>query len=315
MAFAILMICSKGSYLRQAAFAALVPMLAGCAEGPRLGSLFGEAPHGPKLAAATLPSYAPGDKFRFDDGSVETVVSVGAGAIEWRSNRQYVFSALPNPVMPLLGWETRTRKSKLDNVTAPRDALWPLRVGNETSFTYQSMVQSKESGAVNRYAQYWRCSVPDTETVSVPAGTFDTFRIECIRTGLPGSVYGKRVWFYAPSVGHSVKTVDKYYYAKSDHGRSLVSVERPAEALSDRDRVALDAAEQKALSTKPSGEPQVWQPAGGDMVAQITPVRTYKTKKGYYCRQYRLEVRVSDHVTPQSRTACRMKDGVWRQLN
>ena len=74
--------------------------------------------------------------------------------------------------------------------------LWPLEVGKEVSFVW---TEGSES---------WRFShkVARRETVTIPAGTFDTFVIEISETGLNGNSHRSvnRSW-YAPKVGYAVK--------------------------------------------------------------------------------------------------------------
>ena len=82
----------------------------------------------------------------------------------------------------------------------------------------------------------------------------------------------------------------------------------PAEALA-RDTV------QEALETARSRTSLSWVYAEDGSKGEITPLRTYRSTTGYYCREY-MEIVVSadDGRTSRQRTACRNADGLWKPL-
>jgi clan AA aspartic protease (TIGR02281 family) len=75
------------------------------------------------------------------------------------------------------------------------DKLWPLTIGKQQAFSVSM------SGAYLTY----RFTVLRTETVVIPAGTFDVFVIEQEETGT-GSQWAKRFFWYAPDTGLIVKS-------------------------------------------------------------------------------------------------------------
>ncbi len=171
---------------------------------------------GPKLAPAPLPRYAVGQSFAFDDGRRETVLRVRGEFPTWRKNRYSTAVAYRNFLLPSLSWESRTRKSR-SRITAPARMLWPLRVGNDQRFEVTQIVEAKGDArprggkARSAFKHSWRCVVERTERLTVPAGTFDTYRISCFRYR-PGTTVWRqtRIYHYAPRVGHFISRRDIY---------------------------------------------------------------------------------------------------------
>ena len=58
-----------------------------------------------------------------------------------------------------------------------KSELFPLKVGNSAKFSVQG--KSKRAGKVSTWATTRRCKVKGTANVTVPAGRFDTYRIDC----------------------------------------------------------------------------------------------------------------------------------------
>ncbi len=77
-------------------------------------------------------------------------------------------------------------------------SLWPLKVGNQTR---QTVVSTGRDGKT--YTTDLTMRVAAYQKVTVPAGTFDTFRVEEIKANDPAP----RSHWWAPSIGRSVKEV------------------------------------------------------------------------------------------------------------
>lgn len=82
--------------------------------------------------------------------------------------------------------------------------LWPLRIGGEEKFAAVFPFAST-SGYVNTLERY---SVLRRETITVPAGVFDTVLVEWEEfSRTDGGIYdGKRLFWYAPALGLTVKS-------------------------------------------------------------------------------------------------------------
>jgi surface antigen len=87
-------------------------------------------------------------------------------------------------------------------------------------------------------------------------------------------------------------------------------------AIGDR----LDAADQqraqvaatRALETAPSGQSVAWRNPDTGNTGAVTPVRTYQTSTGQYCREYTQTITVGGERHQSYGTACREPDGSWR---
>jgi|GEM_PF-142751 len=68
----------------------------------------------------------------------------------------------------------------------------------------------------------------------------------------------------------------------------------------------------RALETRPTGEAVSWQNPDTGYQYQFTPVRTYKTPEGQYCREFTTQVTIGGEIKDAYGTACRMPDGSWK---
>ena len=79
-----------------------------------------------------------------------------------------------------------------------------MRVGSKASWTAQS--QYSENGKqVSQSSSRKTCVVTGEERISVPAGVFDTFVIDC---QTPAEKMSRQEW-YAPSIATVVRSVEK----------------------------------------------------------------------------------------------------------
>ena len=72
---------------------------------------------------------------------------------------------------------------------------------------------------------------------------------------------------------------------------------------------------QEALETARSRTSLFWVHAEDGSKGEITPLRTYRSTTGYYCREYMEIVETStDGRASRQRTACRDDDGLWKPI-
>lgn len=87
-------------------------------------------------------------------------------------------------------------------------------------------------------------------------------------------------------------------------------------AVGDRmdaaDRREAQAAAHRALETAPSGATTQWKNPDSGHYGSVTPVRTYQTDSGQYCREYRQTVMIGGEKQEAYGTACRQSDGTWK---
>ncbi len=79
-------------------------------------------------------------------------------------------------------------------------------------------------------------------------------------------------------------------------------------------KLAAEAA-QKALETAPTGRPVAWQNPDNGHSGTVTPVKTYQTGSGSYCREYQQTVIIDGREENAYGTACRQPDGSWKVVN
>jgi len=153
------------------------------------------------MAPASLPQYKVGDKFVFKVAIVEDrqeVVAVTETTVIIKSSmfgNLTQYKDFGNPESWTGGF-TQAYTTRPDRVVS---GLFPLKVGNRVagsgSFTYNS---------TGTYAR--TCTVEDQVRVTVPAGSFDAYQIECkMKYTYPSGIDFQidRIW-YAPEINHWV---------------------------------------------------------------------------------------------------------------
>ena len=166
--------------------------------------IIGLSDNQPRLPAAELPDLRAGDFFTFDDDITHTVSSVGEDRIYWHIGNTFKYETSRSIVFPWLKWSTETTswETVVENDIGD---LWPLTVGNSERYTLRNRLKS-ETGD-QEYTETYDCWIPGTETVTVPAGTFDTFVVACHRF-IEGAYFMTSIWYYAPKAGNVVKKMD-----------------------------------------------------------------------------------------------------------
>lgn len=68
---------------------------------------------------------------------------------------------------------------------------------------------------------------------------------------------------------------------------------------------------QRALERRPSGETEFWR-ITGVAAGRVTPLRTWRSKSGHWCREYEERIELADGRTQATRAIrCRTADGRW----
>ena len=83
-------------------------------------------------------------------------------------------------------------------------------------------------------------------------------------------------------------------------------------AVDEIDRARALDARQAALERNLSGRSLRWENRARGVAGTVTPIRTYRTRDGIYCREFLETVRREAADSRVQRTACRDQDGVWR---
>jgi len=169
--------------------------------------------------------YMVGDSFTFDNPVLTwTVVSVEGETVYWRSDKGDEQVTGHDPLLPALGWKNPGSGGGRRVITDIKGALFPLT--NPGNMTFTSKVENwtiKDGQATppQKWEYNWSCSVAGQETVEVPAGKFDTYKVVCGRYK-PTELE----FFYSPKIGHYVVMRIDDPASESTITRNLVSFRR-----------------------------------------------------------------------------------------
>ena len=190
--------------------------LISCSSGPET------RPVTTQLGPAFQPTYNVGDRFVWETSEgqrTDEVVSIREGSPVWRSSNGSKWISSANIVLPASSWSSPGKEEGFGNgeqsATEIRGAMFPLKVGNEMSMRVQGKSDSWPDGWDHRR----NCEAKSQENITVPAGTFDTYKIVCV------SGKRTRTFFFAPELGHIVY-YNNYHSEKGGDPKSLVSFEQ-----------------------------------------------------------------------------------------
>jgi len=68
----------------------------------------------------------------------------------------------------------------------------------------------------------------------------------------------------------------------------------------------------RSLEAAPSGTTATWVNPDNGIQGTVTPVRTYQTPQGVYCREFEQTIIIGGQPQRGVGTACRQPDGSWR---
>ncbi len=264
------------------------------------------------LAGKALPLYAEGDTFIYSDGRTETVTGIDGDRVQWQSNDGTVITAHRDFVLPAIRRETDLLSERTTADVGP-GALWPLKAGQQISFSAKTKVTHKASpnSRSSEFTAQWNCLVEPPQTVSVAAGTFDALRVAC-RNSTPSSQGpSERVWYYAPRIRHYVRREERFESPISMSRVDLVAVQPEGKSWPPAARAGLGWALQQALETKTEKQSIEWRSSGVDAEVTIRPTAALSTGDSPYCRTFEQTVR---HVRGQRiypGKACRNSSGQW----
>lgn len=131
-----------------------------------------------EMPPAPPPTYQPGDTYTYSrngQSEIREVLSVRGDQVRWRSGGvEWVEQTAV--VTPPLAWTSDPTVGKgQQEIIGDPYSLFPLRVGKTTTFEAHGKSEKVPGGWTRQYG----CAVEGSDTVTVPAGSFETFRIEC----------------------------------------------------------------------------------------------------------------------------------------
>src|SRR5262245_36899077 len=162
----------KSSNIAGRAVYFLALTLAGCASGPNTAPVTAELP------PAELGVYPAGTTWQGidkDGGKVTTtLVATDGKVLQLESSSGCKWSENAGVFTPSLTWTDCGGDSGTQTIEATSGNIWPLKVGNTQSWTLSGEDSAGDSWSTTRH-----CVVKSTERVTVPAGSFDAYRVEC----------------------------------------------------------------------------------------------------------------------------------------
>jgi surface antigen len=71
----------------------------------------------------------------------------------------------------------------------------------------------------------------------------------------------------------------------------------------------------QTLEHAPDGQPIRWNSAAENTEYQVTPLNTYQSADGRYCRKYRTNATIAGSTQEVYGTSCRQSDGSWKLVS
>ncbi len=86
-------------------------------------------------------------------------------------------------------------------------------------------------------------------------------------------------------------------------------------SLDRADRLAMQQTYNSALETGRTNQTSTWRNPDSGHSGTVTPIKTYQTSGGQYCREYQQTVNIGGRTEKAYGTACRQPDGSWKVVN
>ena len=202
-------------------------ILAACAAPPRVPGIYQpENDVSLRLGPSPLPEYRRGDVFRFSGGRVERVTAVKGEDVYWQRENGRELVRHRSFMLPTLAWETGKRRGAQRLLDSPGD-MWPLAIGKLGSFRVERNLTDKATGEVRRSRRKFECQIETAESITVEAGSFDTYRVSCRRYNSRGSrLRETQTWHYSPRIGHYVRRETQNHSSGARRVIELASYEK-----------------------------------------------------------------------------------------
>ena len=286
--------------------AILLPALAAC------GILSRQAAAPAVFPPAPLPMYSAGDSYAFDDGTVDAVVSATNDAVRWRNASGARFVTTRDVMLPPLAWADATEHGSR-KYQAPQP-LFPLSPGGAATVSALVTQQPNRGGRQGRVEENWQCQVGGAQRLRIAAGSFDTVRVDCAMTEMPGGRFERRSFFYAPAIGYYVRRIDRIGDGppRSADLKSYTTGDPP---LPDSAMELRVAGIQHALESVPSGTMVTWEDPATQASGSVEPLGTMPGHDGNQCRDFHEQIAVFGRSYGLAGEACRQSAGDWQVLN
>lgn len=179
------------------------------------------APAADTLAAGRLAPLQAGTTFTFRQRDGEEVssrvIAVEGERVTWQSDNGWTWT---NKAFywPVERWQSASVGGS-QQISGDHTALLPLLIGERAAYRYEGRRQDGRAG----WSGQGRCDVTAAERITVPAGTFDTYKVVCEQGEDLREPYHVRTWWYAPAVGHYVAALRQTRDGRVNELEELVS--------------------------------------------------------------------------------------------
>jgi peptidoglycan hydrolase-like protein with peptidoglycan-binding domain len=266
----------------------------------------------PRVVRVPLPSYSRGTDFVYKNGEVDRVESVKRGVVKWRRSDGVYVMASRNFLLPRKYWETKTKRGKAV-LTSGDKSIWPNQKNEKKSFvTVKTVIDRADESDMQSVEESWSCVNEGRNRLTVAAGVFDTVRFVCTRAESDEHKSARRVWHYAPEIGHYVRLDEFSRDQPTARRRELVAIRPGALKWPPVARAALEQRLIAALNKTPVGGSAKWDSSGISTDVTVEMVSEYFDPQGRQCRRY---LQIWTRNSRERRfpgVACRNKAGNWQ---
>jgi surface antigen len=282
--------------------AALATLLAGC-ESNQPAEIA-------SLPPALLPNYGLGDSYQFSDGETEIVTAVDDNLVHWRGDGgTYVTSR--DILLPRLAWSNANGQGER-RIGAGPILLFPLEAGKIVKFTASRSIRPNAGPPID-VSENWACGVDGVDKVTTGAGTFDTWRVDCVMQENPpvdGDGIVRRSFSYAPAIGNfaemsqrvgdgPVRIAQLTSYTTADPALDVSALRQRSAAL------------QQALESELSGSQKTWSDLASGASGDIVLVDTKRSPQYGWCRDFVEHIQWDGRTYLLRGTGCRTPAKVW----
>jgi len=235
--------------------------------------------------AVTTGGYEVGERYIFSGGVTHDIVEATAGQLKWQTSEGERYRTLQLVGLPELEWEYGVWRGR-NRSSRDSETSWPPVPGIGVAFDVHSEEWNTEDGGGppgQAREIRWSCTNEGPRQTEVPAGNFKTDVLSCERWPVAAGDWQRRIWYYAPSVGHFVRRDDLDTSGLQIESLRLVAALPGGGATV---QTGLRAMLRDALSNRARNEPAVMvdSTTGTRFVVRVT--RDFKWDDGRACRAY-----------------------------
>lgn len=268
---------------------------------------------GYELRPASLPAYSPGEYFIFDNKFGMTVAGVEKGLVTWQYSNNATGQGYNDFLIPLVRSEKNGQRITAVSSVSLTD-LWPLDNNKTASFETTQTIFTTEANLTREVTRSWNCKVEGTARVSVPAGNFDTFVLNCNRfSGEDHGWRGSDRYYYSPDLNHYVM-LEQTSATRAAKTQKMTGYGFNSTYLPEKDQIELRKLLQTVLTRHADGVAGTWTSSSKKISAMLIPTKSFTDRKQRKCREYRSAYSVEGRIREHVRELCQTQGGNWQRI-